>query len=474
MLKVNLELLLGTYRADPSGDFITNRASGEWPPAPARMLAALIAADGTSSRDAPELEAFAAAGPPIIYADPSPHRQPLEGRYVVRNTKAKGTHQEYPARKGALVRPGERIAPRDRHVVFVYRDFNPDVDVLGAMQRRATRVGYLGCADSPVAITVELVSEPPTGPAFIPDPSGSVMVNTHAKHHVAVWCAAYDAWAERGVNRRRFPALRHQTAYRSPKIDPDPETDGGRVVSWIRFTNTVHGRRVAAVAHTFKRAAYARYKELHGAIPPDWFHGHGLLKSKGEWQLARFLPLPNVDNDYANGRIHGIAVWIPPGVDDTEARRVAEAVRSVTHLADIGERLVVADQRDRRRWVRATSRSRWNKPSRQWASAFPVVSDRHGPVHLLGAGDVARWCQQAGLPEPIAARVSRTPLIPGAVDLSQPETARPGHKQTRPWAHVEMFFARKVGGPVVIGAARSYGLGLCAPVEETLRQETSK
>ena len=471
MLEVEVELLLGTYRADPSGDAITNQGAAEWPPAPARILAALIAADGPSSRNAPELEALAAAEPPIIYADPVPHRQPLEGRYVVRPKRMVGTHQEYLARKGALVRPGERIATRDPRVVFLYGNFNPGTEILAALQRRAARVGYLGCADSPIAMTIDLVSKPPIGPAFIPDPSGSVMVNTHTQRHLSVWCAAYDAWAERGVNRRGFPALRHQTAYRSPQIEPKPETDGGRVISWIRFLDTVHGRRGAVVAHAFKRATYSRYKELHGAIPPVWFHGHGLSRSSDEWQLARFLPLPNVDNTYADGRIHGIAVWIPPGVDDMETRRVAEAVRSVNELAGITERLVVADQHDRRRWVRATSRSRWSKPSRQWASAFPVVSDRHAPVQRLGPSDVARWCRQAGLPEPVAARLSRRPLMTGAVDLSQSETARPGHKQTRPWVHVELFFARRIGGPVAIGAARSYGLGLCAPVQETLGQE---
>lgn len=468
MLAVEIELLLGTYRADPSGDALTDRGMAEWPPAPARLLAALIAADGPSSREAPELEALAAARPPTIYADPSPHRQLLAGRYVVRSTREKGTHQEYPARKGALVRPGQRVSPRERRVVFLYTDFDPDASVLGALRHRAARVGYLGCADSPVAMTVDTVREPPTGPAFVPDTEGSVLINTHTAGQVAIWCAAYDAWAEQGINRRRFPALRHQTMYRIPGGGLKPETDGGRVVGWIRFARTVHGRRVASVAHAFKRAVYSRYKELHGSIPPPWFHGHGLSRSNGDWQLARFLPLPNVGNRYANGRIHGIAVWLPPDADDREARRIAEAVRSVTHLAGAVGGLVVADQGDRRKWVQATNRDRWSRPSRQWASAFPVVSDRHGPVQSIGTGDVARWCRQAGLPQPIAARVSRTPLMAGAVDLAQPETARPGHKQTRPWAHVEMFFEQKIGGPVVIGAARSYGLGLCAPVRETL------
>lgn len=471
MIAVDVELLLGTYRADPSGDAITDRARGEWPPAPSRLLASLIDAGGASGREAPELAAFAAAGPPVIYADPEPHRQSLHGRYVVRNTRAKGAHQEYLARKGSLVRPGERIVPRSRQIVFLYENFRPNSRIVSALQHRAARVGYLGCADSPVAMRINPVSMAPEGPAFVPDRNGSVLVNTHTERHVAAWCAAYDAWASDGINRRRFPALRHQTAYRPPGVGSDPEGNGGRVIAWMRFADTIPGRRVAAVAHAFKRAVYSRYQQLYGDIPPIWFHGHGFSKSEGDWQLARFLPLPNVGNRYADGRIHGAALWAPSGANDLETRQVGAAARAVTHLSEITGRLqlVAAGQTRRKRhpsW--ATHPDRWTKPSRQWATAFPVVSDRHGPMRLLGAADVGRWCTQAGLPQPVAARLSRTPLIPGGVDLAQPETARPGHRQTRPWTHVEVVFAQAIEGPVVIGAARSYGLGLFAPVEESV------
>lgn len=465
MLAVEVELLNGTYRADPTGDALTGEGTGEWPPAPSRLLAALIDAGGSQGREAPELAAFAKSGPPIIYADPAPSSQKLHNRYVVVNAREKRTHLEYLGRKGTLVRPGVRMSPRNRRIIFLYPDFSPEDKTLSALQYRAARVGYLGCSDSPVAMSIRSVARHPEGTAFIPDPEGSVSVNTHTEGQVAVWCAAFDAWQKERINRRRWPALRHQTAYRHPH-DPEPSEEQGRVLVWFRFADTVSGRRVAEVAHAFKRAVYSRYQELHGEIPPAWFHGHGIAKSRGDWQLARFLPLPNAAHSYADGRIHGAALWLPPGIDDIEARRVGEAARAVTYLPRITAGLALSDRQDSRRATWTTKPGRWTKPSQQWVSVFPVVSDRHGPVRQLGAVDVARWCRQAGLPVPAAARVSRTPLVTGAVDLSQPETARPGHTQTRPWAHVELFFAEKVIGPVIIGAARSYGLGLCAPIDE--------
>ncbi|MDE0238073.1 MAG: type I-U CRISPR-associated protein Csb2, partial [bacterium] len=108
MLVFDLELLHGTYRADPDGSAPTGRQSyGEWPPAPSRLLAALIAADGTGGQSSrttgAELERLAEAGPPMIHADPDPHHQPLQERYVAGQKRDKSQQQEYVARKGVLV-----------------------------------------------------------------------------------------------------------------------------------------------------------------------------------------------------------------------------------------------------------------------------------------------------------------------------------------------------------------------------------
>ena len=60
-LTIHVEFLHGTYRADPEGLAHTGQlTSGEWPPSPMRVFAALIAADGTGERcrftDGTELE----------------------------------------------------------------------------------------------------------------------------------------------------------------------------------------------------------------------------------------------------------------------------------------------------------------------------------------------------------------------------------------------------------------------------------
>ena len=465
MLVFSVELLHGTYRADPDGSAPTGRQNhAEWPPSPARLLAALIAADGTRDRcrrtTGRELNLLAAADPPIIHADPDVHHQALQERYVAGQERTKGQQQEYLARKGVLVRPGVRAVPRNPVVRFVYGIEIDDVD-LAALEYRSARVGYLGCADSPVKVTVTrnsgLAFENDSGIAWFPDEGGDEIVNIHARGDVERWIAAFDAWSEHGATRTQTRRHQPRARYRHPD-DPSPNPDSGRVAAWLRFQRPLAGRRAVLVAHGLKQAALARYQQRYGESPA-WLHGH--VTSSIEYQLARFLALPNVGHRHSDGRIFGGAVWVPGGVDETEARNLANALYSVESLL-LADGIKIAIDRSRGGGGWTTRRSRWTRPAQRWVTVLPAVNDRHGRIDSKA---IVRWCEQAGLPDPIGYRISRKPLVPGGVDLHPSETRRPGHAQTRPYAHIGLAFEEPVRGPVVVGAARSYGLGLCAPCD---------
>ncbi len=464
MLVFEVELLHGTYRADPDGSAPTGRqTSGEWPPAPSRLLAALIAADGTGSQTrrttGAELEVLAAADPPVIHADSDPHHQPLEERFVAGQDRARSQQQEYLARTGVLVRPGVRVVSRNPSVRFVY-DVEISDDDFAALGYRAARVGYLGCADSPVHITVarpaDLAVEGSEDMVWVPDPDGLEVVNVHAAGDVARWTAAFEAWSNHGATRSQTRRYQPRAHYRHP-LDPVPDTRIGRVPVWLRFQRPVSGRRAAVVAHGLKQATLARYQQGHGD-PPSWLHGH-VNDGESDYQIARFLALPNVGHRHSDGKIHGGAVWVPNEVDEIELRNLASTLSSLESLSMADSSMVNID-RSRGGWT--TNPRRWQGPARRWVTALPAVSDRHQRIDSTA---VTRWCEQAGLPRPIQVRISRKPLLPGSVDLHPTETRRPGHTQTRPYAHVELAFEVPVSGPVVIGSARSYGLGLCAPCD---------
>ena len=467
MLAVSVELLQGTFRADPDGTANTGGLTrGEWPPAPSRLLAALVAADGTRDRcrrtDGSELQWFEQLPAPVIHAHAEPWHQVLQSRYVVlhKGTAVQSTHQEYVARSGMQVRPGVRVAPRLPEVIYSW-DTDAPPRMIDALRRRAARIGYLGAADSPVRVRVGTdMPESVTGhDVFRPDSEGDVEISVPELGDVGILDAMYDQWVERGagVARAQFPALRHQVPYRSSLTVARDEN--GRVVAWLRLDTAVSGRRVTPITTLFKEAVLSRHQQMHGE-PPAVLHGHGFTGNG--YELARFLALPDVGYPRSRGRIHGLALWLPPGCDSVLRQRIRDAAFGIRRLTGRGIDVSVTP-RDNEPRPLAANPNRWIRSSRCWATAFPALHERR---HRLDLAEVSRWCEHAGLPAPTRFRSARSPLVRGAADLAPVEINRPG-KPGLPYSHVRIWFERPVAGPVVIGAGRQRGLGLCVPVEDT-------
>lgn len=466
MFAISVEFLHGTFRGDPDGTAVTGGLTrAEWPPSPARLFSALVAADGTrqASRvsDGHELIWLEGLPAPAIHAQPEPWHQALQPRFVVEHggRAVRGTHQEYSARRGALHRPGVRIAIGNPLVVYRWDAEAPDKTTVDSIGRRAARVGYLGASDSPVRLRVSTAM--PSGAAeeaYDPDPNGDIRIGVPRPGQVDVLDRIYDAWTERGasVSRSQYPALLHRAAYRSP--GHRETTDRGEVVVWLRLRPAVSGRRVAALTALFKEAVLSRHQRMHGE-PPPILHGHGF--SRSGYDLARYLALPDVGHPRSRGRIHGLALWLPPGSNPEQRQEACNAAVAIDALVGRGIEVHVEPRGDEERPWAANPR-RWRGPSTNWVTAFPVIHERRGVADLAEA---ARWCSHAGLPEPVSFRSQRTPLLPGAVDLAPAEVNRPG-RPALPYSHAEFRFAEPVEGPVVVGAGRQRGFGLCVPVDE--------
>ena len=477
MLVVSVDLLHGTFRGDPSGAANTgNLSRGEWPPTPSRLFAAFVAADGTDAgfrtrqrsrvTDGAELEWLETLPPPVIHADGNPRHNRLEPRYVVKHTggPAKGkTHQEYPARTGALVRPGVRVAPRDSRIVYCWNTEEPPHNALGALRFRAARIGYLGAADSPVRVRVT-TALPRARPSerYFPDPGGDVMIQVPARGQVEVLDRLFEAWTRHGASiaRAHFPALQHAVRYRSPstaaRVEPDP------VAAWLRIVPAMTGRRVARLTALFKAALLSQYQALYGE-PPAVLHGHG-FRRRG-YEIARYLALPDVGYQWSRGLIHGLAIWTPPEWDEVLRLRTRDAAHAVRRLVGSSIDIRVRAHAQEKAPVAANPK-RWKRRSRGWVTAFPAVHERRRRLDLA---ELTRWCAHAGLPAPIRFRTGRAPLVHGGVDLAPVEVNRPG-RPGRPYSHVELWFSEPVSGPVVIGAGRQRGLGLCVPLDDPPRR----
>ena len=488
MFAITVELLRGVFRGDGDGTAFTGQLTqGEWPPSPARLFGAFVAADGTGKScrvtDGSELQWMERLPPPIIQADPRPEHNPQCDRYVVeqdRNFDRKGHHQEYPARKSVLVRPSPRVSPNTPFIRYLWDEVCPP-DVVAALQRRAARIGYLGTSDSSARVSVQAGTNDHgllDVPEFVPDPNGRAWINVFRKGDLDEWDYRHRVWREYGPSapRTQFPNLRHEALYRDPAVDGDPAPDRGAVVVWLRVKPAVRGRRISALTEMFKEAVLSKHASLFGEPPPA-LHGHH-LEGQHDGQ-ARYLALPNVEHARADGSILGLALWLPPGSLEQERSRAREAALSVRSLKGYGlaVSVVQADSSQARRaWT--TNPKRWCKESCTWTTAIPAIHNHWPKSKSAGPtlADVAEWCRQAGLPTPVDFRWSHAPFIRGGVDLNLQETLRPKkHKRVkRPYSHFEIQFAEPIPGPVVFGSGRQRGFGICIPIDGFTRNPSPR
>ena len=480
MLALTAELLDSTYRADPDGSKETDHPRAEWPPAPARVLAALVAGgNGERGPGWEQLQQLYAAAHPIIYASPEWREQVLVPTYGTTQQSDKGEVQGYPGRTAALVRRGVRVSVPDPRIVFCWPDQKMSAAGVEGLAHRAARVGYLGCADSQVTLTVSSDVSPdsipdskawvPIGELVGPDPAtlGCALVNVGTAEHLQQLMHAFtlaDERARSSAQHRGQPRCWYRPPWEMPARD-----SGGRAV-WLEFERPVPGRSVARASHAFKGALAQQYAADWGGEVPDWLHGH-VVRGEGEYQLARYLMLPDCGHRHASGRIYGACVWVPASADYESYRMTADSAARLGSFWIEGHGRIsvhVADPREKCRW--SANPKRWVGPSKRWVTVFPAQNDHHG--HMSPAA-LARWCRRAGLPDPVPDSIAfaRGPMIPGAADLSPVETRRPSHQVTRPYSHAIFSFDEPVLGPVAVGGARSYGLGLCAPLPDKKEDE---
>lgn len=472
MLVVRVELLHGAFHAAGEGDLtLTGSAAAEWPPSPARLFQALVAADGTGDQcrvtpgalgldlleraDPPEIRAVAAGQAPISR---------LRGRFAVVDRTDTGSVQEYPARTAQQVRPGARVFPAVPQVAYVWPQVDPNAQQLSALQARAARVGYLGMADTPVRVRVGTdPSQVPEGlPIWHPDTGGDVHLPVPFPGFLDSLDAAFADWTE-GNPRRSSWTSRRLSAYRSPGRRPEPEWPSGTAV-WLRFDRAVRGRRVVAVAETVRAALLEHAERAVGSrdAVPQVLHGHHADGARGV-EHCRVLPLPDAGFRHSDGWIHGVCVWLPPGTGEADLDLARSALAAVRRLVRPGQFDIAVAAFDGTRVPWSSNPARWIGPARRWVSVFPVVFERRlrGGLTLT---ELARWCSWAGLPEPVAFQAATVPLMPGAVSLTPLEAAHGVDR--RPFTHLDLTFAQPVTGPVALGRGRHFGLGLMAPRDE--------
>ncbi|HYD49847.1 MAG TPA: type I-U CRISPR-associated protein Csb2 [Terriglobales bacterium] len=121
----------------------------------------------------------------------------------------------------------------------------------------------------------------------------------------------------------------------------------------------------------------------------------------------------------------------------------------------------------------------WRAASRRWASITAIALDEN-PGRLDAtdaaaaaaaeqrAGEIiARACERIDLPRPEWVRISRRSAHRAAPLASEfMPYPRHGRGLRRVCVHAELKFAEAIEGPLLLGAGRYFGIGLCLPVAD--------
>ncbi len=211
--------------------------------------------------------------------------------------------------------------------------------------------------------------------------------------------------------------------------------------------------------------------------PPEWFSGHRTDGIASTTPHVALIPLPFVGAEHADGRIMGLGLILPAKLDPQEAKHSLE-----TFLHDPATGLARQhtlfdgqwfecrlEQETRERPPKNLDPHTWTSPSRVWASVTPVVLNRHfdGKDKWEQAADsVKDACKHIGLPEPrevVLSPVSMVEGVPHARDYPKLIRKKDNGKQSH--SHAIIVFDEPVNGPVLVGAGRFKGYGLCRPMD---------
>ncbi len=453
-LTISIELLSGSYDAAEVDD----RDRPEWPPHPARLFCALVAAARTDA-DRSALRWLEAQPPPAILAAEQAGEARRSAYVVVNTLSSKGGNLTHPGRTNGL-RVRTRALPTSPHVAMSWAAGAP-AEVVAALDAMARRIPYLGRSTGIALVAATTTEEPGEGlvrfePCDLLDRDLSLRV-------------AYPGFldeldAQFAADRPAWEVSWYQ-GYRQVSVEPvaaDPPIPS--VYDDVLVLGFSGLKPQGRLAVRFTEALRSAVLRSAGRDTPAVLHGHG---ADGRPHVA-FLALPDVGHPHADGHLLGMAVAVPDLPAD-ERNAVLRAVLGLrgTHdliaftVPGIGGVELIYQPGHVRPW--GASPDRWRQGSRRWATATPIVLDRYPKRPEQVEAEVRAGLHRVGLPDPIDVTISTQPLLPGAVPLRPIDLPR--QTRGRLFRHVGVTFDRTVRGPVLVGAGRYLGVGLLAPLK---------
>jgi CRISPR-associated protein Csb2 len=457
-LVLEIEHLLGVAFAAQGPD----SAAPDWPPQPDRVFSALVAAwaaRGARPEERAALEWLERQGVPEIAASPAHHR-PAPVSYVPPNDKL--TTKPNPHWRMRQPRRFPAALPLDPTMRLVW----PDVEEApaAALDALARDVAHIGHSASLTRCRFRL--EPP--------PPGD---RQPARRRIY---AGRLAQLEAAFATGRRPAPGDPVAPARAAPTPSTNTVSG---DWLVLEVTAGAldlRAAPLAARTLRDAVMSGYGRA-GLTVPEWVSGHRPDGSPTDRPHLAIVPMAFAGFPHADGALMGFA-FVPPSeqgslLDDdgfrTALSRVMEGGPDGRRTIAVGGTgLRVAPSLDSE--LASLDPARYRRSARVWGTVTPLVLPRH--LKSADAGEIAALirlaCTHVGLPEPEVAVPHKHSAVDGAPSATPGARAPrwtgwrvPDTLASRRMTHAVLRFAEPVTGPVLIGAGRFVGLGLCLPLD---------
>lgn len=485
MLTLGVRYLNGWSMATHPAD----RKAAEWPPHPERVFFALAAAHFETGADPSEAEALVwleTLEPPRLVLAQAHERDAVTSFVPVNDDPSPVSKGKPVMAVGSLeigrVRQPRQFpvaVPEDPTIYLVWTDARPPDDHRSAIERLCGKVTRVGHSASLVQMWADDDAPEPSPRQrwLVPVAAG------RARYHLRVPAAGRLAELS-DLYPALHPSPRGWQGYEVREERPaEQEPPTSCFASDLLVLRRVAGPALA-LPSTLQVTGY-----LHRAIlalspdpVPEWLSGHRADRRKSEQDHVAFLPLAHVGRPHADGHLLGLGLALPRGLP-VEARASAlgdllfdDLGRSreiELKMGRLGVWTLALEERDYR--LLALRPEVWTAgPPRagaaSWGTVTPISLDRHpkgADFFVEMEASVVRGCGRIGLPEPREVVLSPTSVFAGAPSgREMPLLRRKGDAGRVRHTHAVIHFDEPVVGPVLVGAGRYRGYGLCRPIPE--------
>lgn len=498
-----------------------NLERAEWPPHPGRVFMALAAAHFHTGADPKEREALLwlegterggeISAPSLVASD---HIQrAIVKHYVPVNDKvgpSKALPHSLPLTRERQDRVFARAWLEDDTVHLIWPELEPPAphrEALADLCAKVTRIGHSSSLVQMWLANPEEVGEP----SWVPDEERGIlhlripgpgtldylaqqynaganedyaglkvteMETDNPKTKKAVRKRLRDEYGNQPPPQQR-PHLALHHGYARPVSDTDTSEAKGTVFTpyplMLKFSPTQGPYKVLdlfstlAVTNRWREAILSHSNDLSEPVR-RLLSGHSARGGPADDPHLAFLPLAFIGHEHADGHLLGMGLVLPAELSRADRREALRAIAAVRELklGPLGVWRTEPVTESRPPWnLRPEAWTAGAEGATHWSTVTPIAFDRHpkakdrAQYQQETADMIAESCTRIGLPKPrdvIVTQVSAHFGVPPSFNFPR---LRRKNGSDRRHTHAILVFDEAVQGPMLIGAGRFRGYGLC-------------